>query len=195
VELLSISNQQLQNRPVAFGIAGEGVLEKRAGRGRSGIRSVVAGESLGVGSYIASLALKLVGKDVEKYGEVLKSFPRSGQDADVLQIGVKGTDSDLNNPHTVFINHIAAFRDGQLSQPFAKVLENIKRLLKIIENASHIDRPVTGSSEGKKMRAVLSDGANFTFESREFADETSKVQRIAHILKSVVDRIKHPVDQ
>ncbi len=193
MKVLSILNQQQQNRPLAFGVSVVDVLDRGTVLNNRGIKNVVAGECRRAESYVASLAFDLIGRDLSKNKAVLQKFPSNIAGKNVVQIGIKASDSGLNKPFILCVNHVEVFSNGKLCRAFVGSLEKIKSLVKRICVAPHLDRPILNSAEAKEMEAALSNGIDIKLETKDIETESRNVQRVANVFRIAIEKIESSV--
>lgn len=175
MKVISVNNQS-QKRSITFG----------------DLKSLVAGDGSKLGKRTAALAFRLEGRDSKRYGNLSKTlFPRTGFDSDVLQIGIKDFDGTPGSQHVIFVNHQAVLGPDRRSETFMQSLKPIKLLLsRVVAGTQELDRPI--STERRKMLGFLQGEGIFTFAPGELADEPSKIQSVAKLLLTILEKIDAP---
>lgn len=167
MKVVSISNQNSNNRPIAFG----------------GFRSVVAGRSMREDHQLISLALRLTGKDLREWQKVSKDFSNPKLENDVVQISVVGFDGNDDSPYTILINNIDTYGTDKLTK---KVITKIQILLDRIGRARRIDIPENGSEEAEKMRKALIGDRTWEFNPDEICLSEDKIKSVTYELEELM---------
>lgn len=175
MKILSIPNQNLKNRAIAFG----------------GFKSVIAGESYREDNHFIALALRLTKDDLQSFKDILKTFPNPKQESDVLHISVAGFDGNFDSPYSIYINHNDTYGTNMLTSKFTG---KIIGLLSRIYGARKIDFPIKNSEEETKMLKTLIGDSGYTFNQDELGISHMRVQRVSSSLSDIINK-STPIDE
>lgn len=140
----------------------------------TGFKSVVAGQSQRQDNNIMSIAMRLTGKDLKDFQDILREYPLKGEtNQDVLCISIAG-EYDHNNPDLYFLylnGKEAPYLDkgGQTARKAFRLHKNLMDLLSKINWTKHLDVPPKGSTEEETMKKILAEG--FQLNPDEYGDE------------------------
>lgn len=173
MKVISVNNQQSQNRPVAFG----------------DLVGLVAGDGTKLGKGTAALAFRLTEKDLPRNGHLSREvFRRERIDSDVLQVGVKEFDGIFGKNPPLFVNHKEVFGSEQLTQTQVKALKEIKAILRRITSGFKGIYVAGKKSERDQMHGFLQSNGNFNFQQGQLADDMSQIQSVARLLFNILEK-------
>lgn len=189
MKVISVNNQQSQKYPLLFQSCNiSNVVFSGIVRTNRGINNTVAAERRKAGDFAASIAFRFINKDLGYNQDMLRELSKLGENADVFQISVKGSDSGFTQPFELFVNHVSAFKDGKLSEVFAKFFDRIKGILSTIRKSQHVNIALRTPDE-KQMRAFLSSDASIKFESAEFDKGIKDINGAANTIYCALERV------
>lgn len=177
MKILPIQNQN--NRPVAFG----------------DLKSVVAGETFRDGGHYIAVALRLTGKDLEDFQDVLKFFPCIQPEKEVIHISANRYlyDEEMDDSrYNIFLNGKGfTWADNifdMLTNPkkipvLKKIKDKVDTLLARLYINKEFDMPKKNSNERKKMLKILAPQGQL--QELEISKNKKEVGNIAGLLSVV----------
>jgi hypothetical protein len=169
MKILSIPNQNSNNRPVAFG----------------GFKSLVAGRSMREDNQFIALALRLTKRDLRDFQTVFRAFPNKKLDNDILHISVTGFDGNIDSPHAICINHNDTYGTDRLLPRFTrKILELLSR----VTRARKIVTPIKDSEEAGTMMKALMGDTGYTFNEDEIKTWDIDIHSVACTLEDIINK-------
>lgn len=182
MKVISVNNQQSQNRPMSF----------------KGLEKMIAGKSNRQGNYFTSFAVELTSGDLKKYGSLLAAFPLKLQQkvgrnvpANVVQIGIKRHGFAGDAPFALSVNHTDVYDSGTFVEQGSQHLGLIRKLLQRALGDKDLSI-VQSVTERRQMKDVLLGDTGFTFEGDENALGIGGVQHVVGIMKRVLKSIPTP---
>lgn len=182
MKVISVNNQQSQNRPMSF----------------KGLEKMVAGKSNRQGNYFTSFAVELTSGDLRKYGSLLEAFPlklqqKAGRSvpANVVQIGINRHGFAGDAPFALSVNHTDVYDNGTFVEQNSQHLGLIRKLLQRALGDKNLST-AQSISEKRQMKDVLLGDTGFTFDGDENALGIGGVQHVVGIMQRIVKAIPTP---
>lgn len=170
MKVISMNNQQSQNRPVAF----------------KNIEKIMVGTSNRKGN-IVSMVFQLTGTDFTKQQSLLRTFRHSALPNDVLQIGVRGYDGQASTIPTISVNHQDVYGNGPTDKRF---IDSISALRAVVSRIAKAQNPnLAKLAERRQFRPLLS-GEGFAFEPAETPDGVFDAHKAVRLISEFLDAVQ-----